>query len=153
MGDYVLTWSANISEVPNLSTSSSVNFSVDVIFENITVMSSDNDIIIGVGPEMINISCSVQASVEPSFEFFHNGMRMGIQTFLIQSGNLYQSSFILNSNELIVGTENFMCTSRFELGGAFFPSTHGIRLDQRDCNFYKHLSVAVSQQHRYQNGT
>ena len=121
MGDYVLTCSANISEVPNLSTSSSVNFSVDVIFENITVMSSDNDIIIGQGPEMINISCSVQGSVEPSFEFFRNGMRMGIQTFLMQSGNLYQSSFVLNSNELIVGPENFTCTLRLELGGPSSP--------------------------------
>ena len=121
MGDYVLTCSADISEVPNLSTSSSVNFSVDVIFENITVTSSNNDIIVGIGPEMINISCSVQASVEPSFEFLRNGMRMGIQTFLMQSGNLYQSSFVLNSSELIVGIENFTCTSRLELGGPSSP--------------------------------
>ena len=115
MGDYVLTCSADISEVPNLSTSSSVDFSVGVIFENITVMLSNNDIVIRMGPEMINISCSVRASVEPNFEFFRNGMRMDVQTSLMQSGNLYQSLFVLNSNELIVGTENFTCTSRLDL--------------------------------------
>ena len=139
VGDYVLTCSANINEVPALSASSSINLSVGVVFDNITMTSSESEVIIGIH-ETVNISCSVHADMEPSFVLSRDGI--GLLSVQMQEGSLFQSETILNTSDFNIGTEIITCMSTLDTPSPnrpFLMANISINVDV----VFENISIAI----------
>ena len=114
VGTEVIVCSASLSDALSLLTANT-SIDVEVIFQNISIASSAMDgILITDQPEFVTISCSVLASLEPTFTFVVNGNVAGGDFPGVKSEDstdLYSAVLNISTRDLDIGTDVIYCAA------------------------------------------
>ena len=105
-----------------------INVNVSVLFENISIVSSSDNVTLGTGPDTVNVSCSVRAGVMPSFVFYLDGNRLPNSSAPTSNGDEYLSTLVLTMSDLsMLGTRNVTC--RASLAGTSVSADFNISVN------------------------
>ena len=144
--DYTVTCTSEVDSVDNpalISVSATFDFSVDVIFENVSIESSADNVTVGLTEANIVLTCSVVSSVQPSFTFSQNSNSLGEFAGVLSNDsnitNLY--SFSLTVSNLFFGMSVFECSASLGIGNvAPLTASTVVNVDA----FFENISVAAS---------